>query len=339
MAEFIKIIESNKKTWLASPIVGHSKTNPIYKISLAEGLILQRCGLTYVAQLFQINELNGKIDKYRDASLQAIAQYPILQNKCKVLRSRLARMLGADESAPNISSLAALERLRWSNLYRKMHRICIDDGMPGPPSFFTRRRDGIPVPPLHKFMAGYRKLFQLKLHSKTLENSYLVMNRQIWTNVKQYLSGGGAGGDGEDPDNANCLLCGNMENTMHLMFECEQYSEKIWKGLSDALNHVLNIRLIGGITLHAYNVMYNNDIRGLDGVQNDQVLYLIQEIKRNLVYRRYIRSTRGINIRNNNTRILAHTLLVINKTIYHMGLEGRDAAFLTSLRDYYTMII
>ena len=190
-AEFIKIIKLNKKTWLASPIVGHSKSNPIYKISLAEGMILQRCGLTYVAQLFQINELNGNIDKYRDASLQVIAQYPILQNKCRVLRSRLAKMLGTDESAPTISSLEALDRLRWSNIYRKMHRNCIDQGMPGPPSYFTGRRDGIPVPPLHKFMAGYQKLFKLKIHSKTLENSYLVMNRQIWTNLKQYLSSGG----------------------------------------------------------------------------------------------------------------------------------------------------
>ena len=93
------------------------------------------------------------------------------------------------------------------------------------------------------------------------------------------------------------------------------------------------------ITLHAYNVMYNNDIRGLNTAQNDQILYLIQEIKHNIVYRRYIRSIRGINIRNNNTRILAHTLLIIKKTIYHMNLEGMDAVFLTSLRDYNIMII
>ena len=82
MAEFIKITECNKKTWLASPILGHSKSNPIYKITIAEGMILQRCGLTHVAQLFNINDIIGKIDKNRDASLHVKAQNPILQNKC-----------------------------------------------------------------------------------------------------------------------------------------------------------------------------------------------------------------------------------------------------------------
>ena len=72
---------------------------------------------------------------------------------------------------------------------------------------------------------------------------------------------------------------------MHLMFECEVYSERIWKGLSDGINEVLCVRL------HAYNVMYNNDMGSLNASQNDQILYLIQEIKRNFIYRIYIGST------------------------------------------------
>ena len=81
-----------------------------------------------------------------------------------------------------------LERSKWSRLYRKVNRKSIDQGIAGPPSFFTRRRDGIPVPTLDKFMQGYTNIFKMRLSSKTLENSFLVMNRQVWTNQKQHLS-------------------------------------------------------------------------------------------------------------------------------------------------------
>jgi len=53
------------------------------------------------------------------------------------------------------------------------------------------------------------------------------MNRQIWTNSKQYLSRGGELGG--DPSDADCPLCGETENTMHLLFECQAYSEKVGK--------------------------------------------------------------------------------------------------------------
>jgi hypothetical protein len=66
-------------------------------------------------------------------------------------------------------------------------------------SYFTRWKDGIPVPTLKMFMTGYRNLFKLDILSKTLENSYLVMNRQVWTDEENYLSRDGkpGGGGGE----------------------------------------------------------------------------------------------------------------------------------------------
>ena len=153
MAEFIGFTETDKKTWSAAPILGHTKTNPIYRISLAEGLELCRDGYTFVAQLFGMDELTDKIDKNSNASLHQIANRNLVQ-KCKALRSRLAVLVGRDDISPGSGTLVALDRLRWSNADRKMHRKGIDGGMPGPPSYFTRRRDGIPVPSLPKFIAG-----------------------------------------------------------------------------------------------------------------------------------------------------------------------------------------
>jgi hypothetical protein len=71
--------------------------------------------------------------------------------------------------------------------------------------FFTRRRDGILIPTLGLFMSGYRNLFKLDIPSKTLENSYLVMNRQIWTNQKNFLSRDGE--PGEAGLDGVCKLC------------------------------------------------------------------------------------------------------------------------------------
>jgi hypothetical protein len=89
---------------------------------------------------------------------------------------------------------------------------------PGLPSFFTRRRDGIPVTTLGLFMTGYRNLFKLDIPSITLENSYLVMNRQIRTNEKILLAG--LVNPGRAGLNGLCKLCRGRENTTHLMFEC-----------------------------------------------------------------------------------------------------------------------
>jgi hypothetical protein len=90
----------------------------------------------------------------------------------------------------------------------------------------------IPVPALHKFMQGYNNLFKLKIPSKTLTNSFLVMNRQIWTNQKMHLCTTNA----KEQASALCRLCGEVESTMHLLFECARCSmEAGWGG-----NHCLD---------------------------------------------------------------------------------------------------
>jgi hypothetical protein len=63
------------------------------------------------------------------------------------------------------------------------------------------------------------------------------MNRQTWTNEKQFLRMA----DRTDATNGlSCALCGVQDNTMHLLFECEQYSKPIWKLLEEATNEMLH---------------------------------------------------------------------------------------------------
>ena len=224
MAQFLLNNENNSATWLSAPITGHALISPITRITNAEGYLLAHNGITFVGQLFGLGELTGRIEKDSDANIGALIGQGNDQIifKCKMLRKTLARQRRPFDLLPVSNVLAQLAGLKWSIVYRRLHRNLVDDGMPGPPSYFTRRKDGIPVPTLSRFMAGYRNLLKMDICSKTLENSFLIMNRQTWTNLKQQLSTR-MGEDG--PDSSACGLCNGTENTMHLLFDCEKYSE------------------------------------------------------------------------------------------------------------------
>ncbi len=97
-----------------------------------------------------------------------------------------------------------------------MSRKNIDNDIPGPPAYFTRRRDGIPVPSLHQFMGGYNNFFKLKLSSKTLETGFNILNCVCWTNQKDdwaQQAGGGGGGGG-----TRAVASAAMGNQPHIYF-------------------------------------------------------------------------------------------------------------------------
>jgi hypothetical protein len=164
-------------------------------------------------------------------------RYTGLVTKCKSLGRHLQNMrLSGGIAMSSFSNIT--EGIKFSGLYRKLNRDNKDASLPEPPSYFTTRRDEIPVPSLDLFMTGYKNLFKMDILSKTLENSYLLMNRQVWTNEKSSLSGIG-GGLGEEPPGDACKLCGKKENTMHFMFECEKYSEPLWATVGDVLKEAV----------------------------------------------------------------------------------------------------
>jgi hypothetical protein len=223
--------------------------------------------------------------------------------------------------------------MRFSGLYRRMCRGAQDLNIPGPPSYFSKRRYGIPVPTLSLIMKGYRNLISMDIPSKTLENSYLIMNRQTWTNEKQYLSMA----DGmEEPNGSLCTLCGRPENTMHLMFKCEQYSEPLWKLLELAVNTTLNRTLAreqqipNRIEMHAYLVMYNIWMGAQCGRAN-AIMALIQEIKGNIVYRRYTRETTNRAIHCNRARLQVHLLITVKKLESLRNYQGKNRTFYTEM--------
>ncbi len=150
---------------------------------------------------------------------ELVTRYPLIVIKCNSLRRTIAGEglpVGPAHQGPFLRTCHE----KFSSLHRKLFREEQEGGIPGPPSYFTRRGEGILVPALHKFMQGYKNLLNLNIPSKTITNSFLVMNRQIWTNQKRHLSTTNA----EEQAIALCALCGEVENTMHLLSECARCS-------------------------------------------------------------------------------------------------------------------
>jgi hypothetical protein len=188
MAEMLELNEKSSDGWMMANIASHTRMLDIYRISTADGIVLDYYGFTHVRKLFGQDDLTGRIRLELDAEYPEamMDRYAGLVMKCKSLRGCLQSIRITGGIAPgNFRNIT--EGIKFSGLYRKVKRDNKDASLPGPPSYFTRRRDGIPVPSLDLFMTGYKNLFKMDILSKTLENSHLLMNRQVWTNEKSSL--------------------------------------------------------------------------------------------------------------------------------------------------------
>jgi hypothetical protein len=331
MARMLELNEESDDGWMTASIAGHTSTLDIYRISAADGIVLDHYGFTYVGKLFGQDDMTGRIRLDSDVEYprEMMDRYAGLVMKCKNLRGRLKNIRTRGGTVlGNFSSIT--EGIKFSGLYRKLHRDRRDASLPGPPAYFTRRRDGIPVPSLGLFMTGYKNLFKMDIPSKTLENSYLVMNRQVWTNEKSALSGVGGGPGGEHPEDT-CKLCGAKENTMHLMFECERYSEPLWAVVSDVLKETIKRKSQGrenpNTRMHAFLVLYNVTV-GMPAEYSKNIMILIQEVKRNIVLRRFKRETSDLGVTTfGRRRLLAHLSITVRKIRDLRRYQGKDNSF------------
>jgi len=198
--------------------------------------------------------------------------------------------------------------------------------MPGPPSYFTRRKDGFSVPSLQSYMQGYTNLFKAQISTKTLENSFNILNRQAWTNQKSFLSG-----KDEEGREGKCELCGERENTHHFLFECEEYAEGVWYIFSKAISEVEN----KNVQIHMFNVIYNLKIKGVGEEAEKHVFALIQECKRMLVKRRYDRCQNPSlnNIIYDERRIAAHWVNLVRGQILFQKYKGKNTTWLDKLQE------
>jgi hypothetical protein len=162
------------------------------------------------------------------------------------------------------------------------------------------------------------------------------MNRQIWTNQKRHLSTTNA----EEQASALCALCGEVENTMHLLFECARCPEPLWELVGEAITALRRQASPTAQTyrIHAHSVIYNIYDGQVPRQHAGQVMAWFQEIKRDLIYRRFKRCT-GRTIQPDRTRLLGYLINTLGRMVSLHNYQGRNAKGLKSCRDYLTQLI
>ena len=338
-----KLLQANEITeqgWKIANIAGHSLGTGIYKITVNEGYTLMHYGFTHVSQLFKEQEYTGQIDVERDAEypVELAQMHAFLVDKCKYLRQRLCNLRYRNLHGSTISIFKALEGKKLSNFYRKLKMNESNANIPGPPSYFTRQRDGIMVPDLQTYMQGYRNIKNTCISSKTIETAFLIMNRQIWTNDKQEKTNANRG---EAEVENKCGLCNDTENTQHILFSCRRYSVEYWEIFSEIVSKWVKKTKADHPTfyIHLYNIMYNTEIKNIPQEYRRLTAQIIQEVKRDMIYRRYKRCENPNlnNIRYNKDRIMAHMLVTVRKVYryYEYKCKNTDLieSFMETLKD------
>ncbi len=183
------------------------------------------------------------------------------------------------------TSLFALDK-NFNQIFKQQQKQKLHKTIQVPPSYTTRQRDGITLPQRAMFINAYKVLYLSLLPSKTKETVFQILNRTIWTQNKALKSGRG-------PD-ARCFRCEEIETMEHLLYCCEHYSAIIWdlagKSLTLSLSHHSG-EYIPAVVLTPLEIVFNKLHPSIllhipDATTRKVLILLLQEIKRDIIYRR-----------------------------------------------------
>jgi hypothetical protein len=213
----------------------------------------------------------------------------MLGHKLKILVQSLLKQPFHNKYSCPRSNLATLAKLdgNLSRRFRVKNRELLDNTIGVAPSYQTRIRDGLAVRPSQRdFTNAYNILRLPTITSKTRETAFQILNRTIWTNNKAFKS--------KLRPNPQCERCKKVETMEHLLCECEYYSEPLWSKLAEGLTMLLNdisIDDVPRVELGQTNIIFNIPHPSLllhihDKLSRNAILLLIQELKRDIIYRR-----------------------------------------------------
>ncbi len=324
MGKLLRMYERHKKYWHLAAIDGHTLFNTLLPLTRIEANHLRAIGIVTVSQLYETN-VNGNLHSFPNIDLQRRLQGEIeLQDKlyllCQALR-RLRLPLLDKKHEPQVSGGLLLRgEKNMSQLYRNLARARLDDKIKIAPAYNTRINDNVPYPSPETFNEAYNKIEIKGLPSKTKEVAFQILNRTIWTNNKAFKS--------NLRDSANCERCDQVETMEHLIYDCEQYSAPLWEEIGAVLTAALKDHAdaeIPLIRLSPIEIIYNAhhpSVRIHLRQENlrQTILHLVQELKRDIIYRRMNtpENQRPLNM----IRIRAHILSTIRKTISLFQYQG-----------------
>jgi hypothetical protein len=289
MADYLAKLEESPEDWHLAPIRGHTKFSKLLPLYPAEAATLEAQRITTVSQIFDTH-LSGRIDKAISPEvMDTLAPYPMLRHKLKSLAQALFKQPFHNKYACPRSNLAILANLdiNLSRRYRLKNREILDGAIGVAPAYHTRIRDGLAVRPSQRdFTNAYGILRLPTITSKTRETAFQILNRTVWTNNKAFKS--------RMRPNPYCERCKEVETMEHLLCVCEHYAEPLWNKLADGLTMLLNevsMDRVPRIELGQINIIFNIPHPSIkihihDKASRNAILLLIQEVKRDIIFRR-----------------------------------------------------
>jgi hypothetical protein len=289
MANYLAKLEESPEDWHLAPIRGHTRVHKLFPFYPADLATLETLRIYTVSQIFDTH-LSGGIDKSTSTELlAALAPYPGMQHKIRLFTQNfLQQPFHNKYSCPRtaLSSIVNLDT-NLSRRYKLKCREILDTSIGVAPAFRTRIRDNLAVRVTQRtFNNAYHVLRLPTLTSKTRETAFQILNRTIWTNNKAFRS--------RMKPTPTCDRCDSTETMEHLLCECENYSIPLWTKLADSWTRLLNyisIEPVPRVELGQLNIIYNIPHPSLilhvhDQATRNALLLLIQEVKRDIIYRR-----------------------------------------------------
>jgi len=348
MARFCGKLEHRQATWHAAPLWGHTCNNPITPVTEQDSDALRRAGIYTVGQIF--NPGDGiTVHSHLPAIPKPGAITACLWNKVLYIKRTLAGKQILRQGIHITENAIQIVRRTgtYSHVNRQLYKEEAAKEIKAPPSFYTRRQDGQPLPALNRYCQAYEKLMTCS-HTTTVATAFnfAVLNRTVWTGKKQALSGNAGGGRQDEPlTTGTCDLCDTLEDTAHILTDCNGYSYRLWERFNRHLTiacRTLN-PTNGMIHVTYNNIMYFTDITGLPQAYRRKVLALIIELKRDIYVRRTERCAErevardglpaGRNRLYTDQRLDMHISIACLRIARMCQHKGKDAGILDTIRE------
>ena len=322
-SQMLKLLEIDPESWHHSPIVGHSQES-IFQITTPESWELDRNNIIVIGQLLLENE-NGTITNQMNEEILDNININLRIKLRRLLRSILNQRLPIhDKRQMPVSSMMFLmnRETNMSVLYKKFTQDKLTKEIDTAPAYDTRLRDGVYVPDKRTFQDAFRVTTMAHLPCKTKETAFQILNRTVWTNNKAFKSG--------RRDDPNCDWCEETETMEHLLYGCDNHTSLLWREISTLMTRLIT-RLAGKQVARmdytpkeiVYNVPHPSiQLHLQDGEIKKTLILFIQEIKRDIMYRRMNIMEGHRNRQMPLVRIQAHILSVVKKIISILNYQG-----------------
>ncbi len=191
VSTLLQLYEVDKDGWHHAPIFGHTKASVLYPFTMAEAELLWGWDIIVVSQLFNTNDLTGKLDRTEnDVLADRLQQYPLLRHKLHLLTGQLRNHSFLDKTSVAVTTLALFFRKdhNISQTYKKLLRHNLHQTMVTH-LHLALGRDGVYVPERQTLVDSFKVLSLPYLSSKTKEVAFQILNRTVWTNNKSFKSG------------------------------------------------------------------------------------------------------------------------------------------------------